>query len=135
MATCSDVRGALRTDEPLPAEKPDAYRAALEASALALGLLPSEHPSGHPSRQRTLRGQLVRASVSVVLRIGEAAGLRTRRDKRNCYTVARASAAECTAVIHLAQRLGLARAKDAQRARHVYLRVAQMLTELALNCG
>ena len=114
-------------EEPrLEVGKRDPYQIALEANALALGLLPPE--------QASLRNQFERAITTVVLATAAGLARRSRPDKRNYYTVARASAAECTAIIHLVQRWGLAPPEDCQRARNAYLRVVQMLTNLALAC-
>lgn len=111
----------------LDAEKLDVHRVAVDASVLALALL--------PPGEKTLRPQLERASTSVVLMIAEGAGRRSRRDKGHYYTMARGSAAECAAIIDFAQRRGLSPVPDCQRVRAFYVRVVQMTTKLVLAFG
>jgi four helix bundle protein len=111
----------------LDAEKLEVYRVAMQASVEAESLISPP--------EKTLRGQLERASTSVILTIAEGAGRRSRRDKGHYYTMARGSAAECAAIIDLAQRRGLAPAADCRHVRALYVRAVQMTTKLVLAFG
>jgi hypothetical protein len=77
-------------------------------------------PNGHAS----LRDQLERASVSVVLLLAEGAGRRSRRDKRRFYSMARGSAMEACAAVDILYLRRLASiddcpaGEDAGRAYH-----------------
>jgi four helix bundle protein len=105
------------------------YRVAVEAQALAVGLLAPEY--------RVLRDQLERASLSVVLNISEGAGRRSRNDKRRHYAIARGSAMEAAAAVHVIVARGIADAGACSRVRALYVRVVQMLSRLdtALSCA
>ncbi|MEM8889449.1 MAG: four helix bundle protein, partial [Bacteroidota bacterium] len=48
-----------------------------------------------PSYDRTIRHQLTRASTSIMLNIAEGGGRFTKKDQRNFFVIARASAMEC----------------------------------------
>lgn len=50
---------------------------------------------------RFLRLQLDRASTSITLNIAEGAGKYSRKDKKNFYTIARASAQECVSILRI----------------------------------
>jgi len=106
----------------LDSERLDCYRVALEFQVLVSGLL--------PKGQATLRDQLERASVSVVLNTAEGAGRRSRRDKRRFYSMARGSAMECAAVLDLLAARQLAAADQCQHGRALLVRIVQMLTRL-----
>jgi four helix bundle protein len=85
----------------LDAEKLDCYRLAVEFQALAGRLLPKR---GHSS----LRDQLDRASVSIVLNVAEGAGRFSPADKARFYAIARGSATECAAIVDVMLSRGLA---------------------------
>jgi four helix bundle protein len=106
----------------LDAEKLDCYRVAVEFQALAGRLVPRRH-------QATLRDQLERASVSIVLNIAEGAGRVAAPDKARFYAMARGSATEC-AVLDLLWARGLVDARLRSRARSLLVRIVQMLTRL-----
>ncbi|PYQ11058.1 MAG: four helix bundle protein [Acidobacteria bacterium] len=123
-AQSSDSSAAL-----LDAEKLVCYRLAVEFQTLATRLVP---------RQRgvllaTLRDQLDRASVSIVLNIAEGAGRFSPPDKARFYTMARGSATECGALVDLllVRRL-ITNALHAQ-ARTLIIRIVQMLTRLSAS--
>jgi four helix bundle protein len=48
-----------------------------------------------------LKGQLKRASISIVLNIAEGSGKFSPADKRNFYTIARGSTYECVAIFQI----------------------------------
>jgi len=114
---------------PLPSPAPgfphqqfDVYRLAVEFQALAAGLL--ARGSG------ALRDQLDRASVSVLLNLSEGLGRRARREKAHLYSIAAGSACECSAILDLAERRGLADASRCTEGRRLLVRLVQMLTRL-----
>lgn len=106
------------------AERLDVFRVAVQANALAAALLPGEQ------RQRILRDQLERASLSVVLNVGEGAGRRSRKDKRRHYAIARGSAMECSAAMNVIAMRQLAPAGEIAELRALFVRAIQMLTKL-----
>ena len=106
----------------LDAERLDVYKLALEfqlqASSFAL------------RRQPTLRNQLERASVSIVLNIAEGAGRRSPLDKCRFYSMARGSATECAGILDLFRQRCLAPAAACCVGRQRIIRIVQMLTKL-----
>lgn len=108
----------------LDCERLDVYRLAVEFQVLAARLCSNRWIG------RTLRDQLDRASVAIVLHIAEGAGRRTARDKAQFFVVARGSATGCAAVLDLLEARGLL-GRDAHRhGRGVLIRIVQMLTGL-----
>ena len=77
-----------------------------------------------------LRDQLERASLSIALNIAEGVGQRSRPNKSRFYGIARGSANECAAIIHLLRVRGLASEAACSRARELLVRIVQMLTQL-----
>jgi four helix bundle protein len=118
----ADTPGTDSTFAPLlDAERLDVYQLALDFQRVANSL---------PLRtQGTLRNQLERASVSIVLNIAEGAGRRSPQDKCRFYSIARGSATECAAILDLIRRRGLA-SEACQTGRHLIIRIVQMLTKL-----
>ena len=108
----------------LDCERLDCYRVAVEFQVLAARLVASRRVGA------TLRDQLDRASVSIVLRIAEGAGRRFARDKANFFTIARGSATECAAVLDLLLARGLVSPADHRHGRGLLVRIVQMLTRL-----
>jgi four helix bundle protein len=108
----------------LDCERLDCYRVAIEFQMLAARLVASRRLGA------TLRDQLDRASVSIVLCIAEGAGRRFARDKANFFTVARGSATECAAVLDLLLARGLVSPADHRHGRGLLIRIVQMLTRL-----
>ena len=118
------ARGAVPPSSFLDAERLDAYRVAVEFQTVAAGI-------GSNRRVRaTLRDQLDRASVSIVLCIAEGAGRRTARDKAHFFTIARGSATECAAVLDLLAARGLIAASAHRHGRGLLIRIVQMLSRL-----
>ena len=121
--------GSLASSAPpmLDAEKLHVYRLAVQFQALANRLVP---------RQRgellaTLRDQLDRASVSIVLNIAEGAGRFSPPDKSRFYSIARGSATECGAILDLLLARHLVAESLHREARSLIVRIVQMLTRLA----
>src|SRR5262245_2073788 len=85
----------------LDCERLACYAVAVEFQTMAARLVSNRRLSA------TLRDQLERASVSIVLCIAEGAGRRFARDKANFFTIARGSATECAAVLDLLLARGL----------------------------
>ena len=106
----------------LDAERLDCYRLAVDFHALTSLLLPVS--------QRVLRDQLERASLSVVLNLAEGCGRRSRRDKARFIAMARGSAMECAAIVHIASVRGLAPFLDCRQGRAMLVRIVQMVTKL-----
>jgi four helix bundle protein len=106
----------------LDAERFDCYRVALDFQTLAADLLPKGCGS--------LRDQLDRASVSIVLNLAEGIGRRGRNEKARFYAIARGSAAECAAVLDLASRRSLTNADTCASGRKMLIRIVQMLVRL-----
>lgn len=106
----------------LDAEKLQVYAVAIEFQALASALSPKGQP--------VLRDQLERASLSIALNIAEGAGQRSRPNKSRFYSIARGSANECAAIIHLLRVRGLASEASCSQARELLVRIVQMLTKL-----
>jgi four helix bundle protein len=118
------ARGPVPPSAFLDAERLDAYRVAVEFQTIAAGIGSNRRVGA------TLRDQLDRASVSIVLCIAEGAGRRTARDKANFFTIARGSAAECAAVLDLLAARGLLSAAAHRHGRGLLIRVVQMLSRL-----
>ena len=81
-----------------------------------------------PSLSANLRGQLLRASSSVVLNAAEGFGSASRGVKRRHYEIARGSAMECVAILDLSTALGLDGVPTLARA--LFTRAAMMLSKL-----
>jgi four helix bundle protein len=108
----------------LDCERLDCYRVAVEFQILAAGLC----------RRRgvgSLRDQLDRASVSIVLNIAEGAGRTSGPDKANFYSIARGSATECAAALDLMLARGFVTVAEHRKGRGLIIRVVQMLTRLS----
>jgi len=106
----------------LDAEKLDVFRVAVEFQVLA-----SQVAAKAPA---SLRDQFERASVSIVLNIGEGAGRRGRADKRRFYGIARGSAMECGAVLALLAARQLGEPQQLHEAKCLLVRIVQMLSAL-----
>src|SRR5262245_21879503 len=78
----------------------DCDRLAVEFQVLAAGL-------ARKPRLGSLRGQLDRASVSIVLNIAEGAGRTSVPDKSHFFAIARGSATESAAILELLLARGL----------------------------
>jgi len=105
----------------LAVDRLDVYRAALDFAALA-------------SRVRvtpaSLRDQIERASASIVLNLAEGVGRTSWPDQAHFFAIARGSALECAAVLDLLNARGVLAASTHREARHLLVRVVQMLSRL-----
>ena len=105
-------------------ERLEVYAVSLRFHATACALLPRRDV-------RTLRDQLERASLGVVLNVAEGAGRRSGPDRRRFYEMARGSATESAAIIDVLRVRALAAPGPCDEARGLAVRVVQMLTKLA----
>jgi four helix bundle protein len=108
----------------LDCERLDCYRVAVQFQVLAAAL-------GRRPRLGSLRDQLDRASVSIVLNIAEGSGRATGPDKAHFFAIARGSATECAGALDLMLARGLLTAADHRHGRGLLIRVVQMLTRMA----
>ena len=106
-------------------ERLEVYQRALEFHTLVLTFLPARG-------FRTLRDQLERASLGVVLCIAEGAGRTSRQDKRRFYEMARGSMTESAAVLDVLRVRQLLELDTYRKAYGLAVRVVQMLSRL---CG
>jgi len=117
------VVGAESAVEPrMDPERLDVYAVALEFQLVAAAAVRRAH--------RTLREQLERASLSIVLNIAEGAGRRSRSDKARFYCIARGSCAECFAAFDVLRFRAMISEAMYFEARRKLARIAQMLTRL-----
>jgi len=107
----------------LDAERLDVFHVAVEFQAVAAGFA--------DKADAILRDQLLRASVSVVLNLSEGAGRRSRADKARFYFMARGSASESGAILHLLRARGVVTDAEYAASRKLVVRIVQMLTRLA----
>ncbi len=110
---------------PFPHDRLQVFQVALEMATQAKGIA-----DGIPRGHRSLADQLLRASASVVLNIGEGANRTTSGAKRQRYSEARGEAGEVAANLTLLDVLDLAPSKRCQAVIHLAGRVAAMLTRL-----
>jgi four helix bundle protein len=108
----------------LDCERFDVYRVAVEFAKIAAGICSNRRVG------TTLRDQLDRASVSIVLCIAEGVGRRTTADKAHFFTMARGSATECAAILDLIEARGLLPVPVHRHGRGQLIRIVQMLTRL-----
>ena len=113
----------------LAAERLDVYRVAVEFQSVAARLLSNRRLGS------TLRDQVDRASVSIVLCIAEGAGRRTSREQAHFFTIARGSATECAAVLDVLEARGLIAPAVYRHGRGLLVRIVQMLSRLIARQG
>jgi four helix bundle protein len=80
-----------------------------------------------------LADQLRRAAASICLNIAEGSGEYSSHEKARFYRIARRSAAECAAILDVAEAIGLCDASAATQGRTQLLRMIAMLTRLILR--
>ncbi len=110
---------------PFPHDRLQVFQVSLEMAATAKQVA-DQIPRGH----RSLADQLLRASASVVLNIGEGANRTTPGAKRQRYSEARGEAGEVAANATLLDTLTLAPTPRCKTLTHLAGRVAAMLTRL-----
>jgi four helix bundle protein len=108
----------------LDCERLDCYRVAVQFQVLAAAL-------GRRPRLGSLRDQLDRASVSIVLNIAEGSGRFAPADKAHFYLIARGSAMECLAAVSLLRARSLVASELYARSRSLLTRIVAMLTRLS----
>ena len=105
-------------------ESLDVYQLALKFHLGVMSLLPQR---GSP----TLRDQLERASISIILNIAEGAGRRSPADRRRYFVIAQGSTYECSAILDILRLRRIAQPSRCVAARNYAVRIAQMLGKLA----
>jgi len=108
----------------------DVYKAAIEFVALADDVV--EHL---PRGRAYLADQLQRAATSIPLNIAEGAGEYSGTEKARFYRMAKRSATECAAILHVAQRLGLVDPPAYEAGRSLLIRIVAMLIQMARKVG
>ena len=118
------VRNRIAAASVPDCERLHVYRVAVEFQLLAASI-------GSGRRLGSLRDQLDRASVSVVLNIAEGSGRFAPADKAHFYLIARGSAMECLEALFLLQARSLVSTDVYRRSRALLSRIVAMLTRLA----
>jgi four helix bundle protein len=111
-------------------EKLDVYVASIEFVALAEDIV--EHL---PRGRGHLADQLHRAATSIPLNIAEGAGEFSASEKARFYRMARRSATECAAILHVLQRLVLVDEPRYNSGRELLLRIVAMLVQMVRRTG
>jgi four helix bundle protein len=111
-------------------EKLDVYVAAIDFVVLANEVV--EHL---PKGRSYLALQLQRAATSVGLNIAEGAGEFSGSDKARFYRMARRSATECAAILHVCERLKLVDESRYVAGRELLLRIVSMLVQMVRRLG
>ena len=108
-------------------EKLDVYQTAVEWVALAQDIVDGmlSHKGHGP-----LADQLQRAASSITLNVAEGAGEFSRTEKARFYRIAKRSAMECAAIIHMSLRLGLIDEDTCEESHELLDRVSAMLTKM-----
>ena len=110
-------------------ERLDVYHLSLDFLVFANGVIESL-----PRGRSHLADQFTRASMSVVLNIGEGAGKVSKPDKRRYYLTARGSATESAALLDVCRRLGLLDEGGHKAGKETVVRIVSMLIRLAQAC-
>jgi len=106
-------------------EKLDVYNAAIDFVALANAV--AEHL---PRGRGYLADQLQRAATSIPLNIAEGAGEFSPSEKARFYRIAKRSATECAATLHVCSRLALVDDATLHAGRDLLLRIVSMLISM-----
>ena len=114
----------IPTTAMLSHESLDVYQLALKFHIGVMTLLPKRESP-------TLRDQLERASISIILNIAEGAGRRTTPDRRRYFVIAQGSTYECAAILDILRLRKIAQPSRCLAARNYAVRIAQMLSMLA----
>jgi four helix bundle protein len=101
----------------------------LDAHAVALELLvlASRVIERIPGPQGPLADQLTRASTSVVLKLAEGAGKRSKADRRACLVAVREAGTDLVALLGVARRLGLVEEAELRAGKRLIVRAASIL--------
>ena len=111
-------------------EKLDVYVAAIEFVTLADDVV-EQLPRGRGH----LADQLHRAATSIPLNIAEGAGEFSPSEKARFYRMARRSATECAAILHVLHRLVLVDDARYNAGRELLLRIVAMLVQMVRRTG
>ena len=111
-------------------EKLDVYVAAIDFVALADQIV--EHL---PRGRAYLADQMQRAATSIPLNIAEGAGEFSASEKARFYRMAKRSATESAAIVHVCQRLGLVEDARYNAGRELLLRIVAMLVKMVRHTG
>jgi four helix bundle protein len=87
----------------------------------------------NPAFDRTLRDQLGRASISIMLNIAEGATRMTKADRRRFFIIARSSAMECSAIFDVIEDFSLLPSPDCEQFRNRFEELSRMLFALIKN--
>ena len=107
-------------------EKLDVYQASIEVV-----LLIDKVTESFPRGRAYLTDQLQRAGTSIALNIAEGAGEFSTNEKSRFYRMAKRSATETAAVLHVAKRLDILQDEPYQLGRDLLVRIIMMLTKWA----
>ena len=111
-------------------EKLDVYVAAIDFVALA-----DEIVKHLPRGRAYLADQMHRAATSIPLNIAEGAGELSASENARFYRMAKRSATESAAILHVCQRLRLVEGARYQAARELLLRIVAMLVQMVRRTG
>jgi four helix bundle protein len=111
-------------------ENLDVYKAAIDFVAVADQVI-EQLPRG----RGYLVDQLQRAATSVALSIAEGAGEFSGSEKARFYRIARRSATECAAILHVLRRLRLIESERYEVGRGLLLRIVAMLVQMVRRVG
>jgi four helix bundle protein len=117
------VRSYVEDSRLSDCERLDVFRVAVEFQVFAASVSAGR-------RMGSLRDQLDRASVSIVLNVAEGAGHFSPAVKANFYSIARGSAMECLGALTLLAARSLITPVAFRRGRSSVLRLVSMLTKL-----
>jgi four helix bundle protein len=84
-------------------------------------------------RMGSLKDQLDRASVSIVLNVAEGAGHVAPAVKANFYSIARGSAMDCLGALALLSARSMISAEASRHGRALIMRIVSMLTKLVAS--
>lgn len=76
---------------------------------------------------KTIKDQLGRASMSILLNIAEGTGRFSKADKRNFYVIARGSVFECVALLEILQESNIIKTEEHSNLFNKYEELSKML--------
>lgn len=119
------MRPVSTASRPFDHEKLDVYGAALDFISLAQGAVAS-----FPRGLAPLADQLQRAAMSIALNTAEGRGEFSAKEKARFYRMALRSAAECAAMLDVAQRIGALSQAQVEESKQLLQRIAAMQAAL-----